>query len=85
MRQLGPKDLQSYKTGTLLPIFTNNDSFYSELREVNPMNSSIESTESERLTKVVQNPISNIHKRNHFIKNDKTNQTNLPNVVYTVT
>ena len=45
------------------------------------MNSSIGPTESERLIKLVQNPISNIHKKNHFIKNDKTNQTNLPNVV----
>ena len=45
------------------------------------MNSLIGSTESERLIKLVQNPISNIHKKNHFIKNDKTNQTNLPNVV----
>ena len=45
------------------------------------MNSSTGPTESERLIKLVQNPISNIHKKNHFIKNDKTNQTNLPNVV----
>ena len=45
------------------------------------MNSSIGPTESKRLIKLVQNPNSNIHKKNHFIKNDKTNQTNLPNVV----
>ena len=45
------------------------------------MNSSIGLTESERLIKLVQDPNSNIHKKNHFIKNDKTNQTNLPNVV----
>ena len=48
---------------------------------MNPMNSSIGPTESERLIKLVQDPISNIHKKTHFIQNDKTNQTNLPNVV----
>ena len=61
--QLGPKDLGSYKTRALLPIFTNSDSLYSELREINSMNSSIGPTESKRLIKLVQNPISNIHKK----------------------
>ena len=45
------------------------------------MNSSIGSTESKRLIKLTQNPISNIHKKTHFIKNDKANQINLPNAV----
>ena len=45
------------------------------------MNSSIGPTESERLIKLVQDPISSIHKKTHVIKNDKTNQTNLQNVV----
>ena len=38
-------------------------------------------TVSERRFRLVQSPISNIHKKPHFIHNDKTNQTSLPNVV----
>ena len=45
------------------------------------MTSSIGPTESERLIKLVHDPNSNIHKKNHFIKNDKINQINLPNLV----